>query len=205
MLTLYTFPTPNGRKASVMLEEVGLPYKVHRVDLQAGENKRPEFLATSPITKIPALVEELPGGKARRLFGSGAILLHFAERTGRLLPESLDDRAEAMSWFMLGVSDLGPTAVDMMRFSVRAPEKIPYAIDLYKGELMRCYGALDDRLAAAEYLGNSYSIADIACFPFIAAAAVAGGSLLDRFPNLKRWHDAVAARPAVQRGMQIPD
>ncbi|MFD1624059.1 glutathione S-transferase family protein [Azospirillum griseum] len=205
MLTLYTFPTPNGRKASVMLEEVGLPYKVHRVDLQAGENKRPEFVATSPITKIPALVEELPGGKARRLFGSGAILLHFAERTGRLLPDSLDDRAEAMSWFMLGVSDLGPTAVDMMRFSVRAPEKIPYAIDLYKGELMRCYGALDDRLATAEYLGNSYSIADIACFPFIAAAAVAGGSLLDRFPNLKRWHDAVAARPAVQRGMQIPD
>ncbi|RJF81767.1 glutathione S-transferase [Azospirillum cavernae] len=205
MITLYTFPTPNGRKASILLEELGVTYKVHRVDLQAGENKRPDFLAISPITKIPALVEELPGGKVRRMFGSGAIMLHFAERTGRLIPDSLDDKAEAMSWFMLGISDLGPTAVDMLRFSVRAPEKIPYAIDLYKGELMRCYGALDERLGAVEHLANSFSIADIACFPFIAAAAVAGGSLLDRFPNLKRWHDLVAARPAVQRGMQVPD
>lgn len=205
MITLYTFPTPNGRKASILLEELGVTYKVHRVDLQAGENKRPDFLAISPITKIPALVEELPGGKVRRMFGSGAIMLHFAERTGRLIPDNLDDKAEAMSWFMLGISDLGPTAVDMLRFSVRAPEKIPYAIDLYKGELMRCYGALDERLGAVEYLANSFSIADIACFPFIAAAAVAGGSLLDRFPNLKRWHDLVAARPAVQRGMQVPD
>ncbi len=205
MLTLYSFPSPNGRKASILLEELGLTYHVHKVDLVAGENKRPDFLAISPITKIPALVEELPGGKVRRLFGSGAILLHFAQRTGRLMPDDLDDQAEAMSWFMLGISDLGPTAVDMLRFSVRAPEKIPYAIDLYKGELMRCYGALDDRLAVAEYLATSYSIADIACFPFIAAAAVAGGSLLDRFPNLKRWHDAVAERPAVRRGMTVPD
>ncbi|MBP2228308.1 glutathione S-transferase family protein [Azospirillum agricola] len=205
MITLYTFPSPNGRKASVLLEELGLTYHLHKVDLVAGENKRPEFLAISPITKIPALVEELPGGRSRRLFGSGAILLHFAERTGRLMPESLDDRAEALSWLMLGISDLGPTAVDMLRFSVRAPEKIPYAIDLYKGELMRCYGAMDDRLAVAEYLATSYSVADIACFPFIAAAAVAGGGLLDRFPNLKRWHDAVAARPAVQRGMAVPE
>lgn len=205
MITLYTFPTPNGRKASILLEELGLTYRVHKVDLVAGENKRPDFLAISPITKIPALVEELPGGKVRRLFGSGAIMLHFAGRTERLIPDNLDDQAEAMSWFMLGISDLGPTAVDMLRFSVRAPEKIPYAIDLYKGELMRCYGALDDRLAEAEYLASSYSIADIACFPFIAAAAVAGGSLLDRFPNLKRWHGAVAGRPAVQRGMAVPE
>ncbi|MBK1836953.1 glutathione S-transferase N-terminal domain-containing protein [Azospirillum sp. YIM B02556] len=206
MLTLYSFPTPNGRKASILLEELGLPYAVHRVDLAAGENKRPDFLAVSPITKIPALVEELPGGRVRRLFGSGAILLHFAERTGRLLPEDEDERTEAMSWFMLGVSDLGPTAIDMQRFAARSPDRIPYAIDLYKGELMRCYAALEERLGMAEHLaGATYSIADIACFPFIAAAAVAGGGLLDRFPNLKRWHDAVAARPAVQRGMAIPD
>ncbi|CAO3407916.1 glutathione S-transferase family protein [Azospirillum largimobile] len=206
MLTLYSFPTPNGRKASILLEELGLPYAVHRVDLAAGENKRPDFLAISPITKIPALVEELPGGRVRRLFGSGAILLHFAERTGRLLPEDEDERAEAMSWFMLGVSDLGPTAIDMQRFAARAPDRIPHAIDLYKGELMRCYSALEDRLGIAEHLGGtSYSIADIACFPFIAAAAVAGGGLLDRFPNLKRWHDAMADRPAVRRGMAVPD
>lgn len=206
MLTLYSFPTPNGRKASILLEELGLTYAVHRVDLAAGENKRPDFLAISPITKIPALVEELPGGRMRRLFGSGAILLHFAERTGRLLPEDEDERAEAMSWFMLGVSDLGPTAIDMQRFAARSPERIPHAIDLYKGELMRCYSALEDRLGIAEHLGGTtYSIADIACFPFIAAAAAAGGGLLDRFPNLKRWHDAMAGRPAVQRGMAVPD
>ena len=206
MLTLYSFPTPNGRKASILLEELGLTYAVHRVDLAAGENKRPDFLAISPITKIPALVEELPGGRVRRLFGSGAILLHFAERTGRLLPEDEDERAEAMSWFMLGVSDLGPTAIDMQRFAARAPDRIPHAIDLYKGELMRCYAALEDRLGVAEHLGGTtYSIADIACFPFIAAAAVAGGGLLDRFPNLKRWHDAMAGRPAVRRGMAVPE
>ncbi|MBF5093339.1 glutathione S-transferase [Azospirillum sp. INR13] len=206
MLTLYSFPTPNGRKASILLEELGLTYAVHRVDLAAGENKRPDFLAISPITKIPALVEELPGGRVRRLFGSGAILLHFAERTGRLLPEDEDERAEAMSWFMLGVSDLGPTAIDMQRFAARAPDRIPHAIDLYKGELMRCYSALEDRLGVAEHLGGTiYSIADIACFPFIAAAAVAGGGLLDRFPNLKRWHDAMADRPAVRRGMAVPE
>ncbi|PWC36420.1 glutathione S-transferase C-terminal domain-containing protein [Azospirillum sp. TSO35-2] len=205
MLTLYTFPTPNGHKASILLEELGLSYAVHRVDLAAGENKRPDFLALSPITKIPALVEELPGGRVRRLFGSGAILLHFAERTGRLMPEDPDERAEAMSWFMLGVSDLGPTAIDMQRFAARAPDRIPHAIDLYKGELMRCYAALEERLGAVEHLAGAYSIADVACFPFIAAAAVAGGGLLDRFPNLKRWHDTVAERPAVRRGMAVPD
>ncbi len=205
MITLYTFPTPNGRKASILLEELGLTYKVQKIDLVAGENKRPDFLEISPITKIPAVVEELPGANRRRLFGSGAILLHYAERTGRLMPDTLDAKAEAMSWFMLGISDLGPTAVDMLRFSVRAPEKIPYAIDLYKGELMRCYGALDDRLSQADYLAGSYSIADIACFPFIAAAAVAVGGLLERFPNMKRWHDAVNARPAVRRGMAVPE
>ena len=205
MITLYTFATPNGHKASILLEELGLTYKVQKIDIVAGENKRPDYLAISPISKVPAVVEVLPGGRKRRLFGSGAILLHYAERTGRLLPESVDDRAEAMSWFMLGISDLGPTAVDMFRFSVRAPERIPYAIDLFKGELMRTYGALDTRLGEAEYLGGTYSIADIACYPFIAAAAVAGGSLLERFPNLKRWHDAVADRPAVKRGMAVPE
>lgn len=205
MITLYTFASPNGHKASILLEELGLTYKVHKVDILSGENKRPDYLAISPIGKLPALVEDLPGARKRRLFGSGAILLHYAERTGRLLPEDVDDRSEAMSWFMLGISDLGPTAMDMFRFSVRAPEKIPYAIDLFKGELMRAYGAMDTRLGEAEYLAGTYSIADIACYPFIAGAAVAGGSLLERFPNLKRWHDAIAERPAVKRGMAVPE
>ncbi len=205
MITLYSFATPNGHKASILLEELGLTYKVHKIDILAGENKHPDYLAISPIGKLPAVVEDLPGGKKRRLFGSGAILLHYAERTGRLLPEGVDDRAEAMSWLMLGISDLGPMAVDMFRFSVRAPEKIPYAIDLFKGELMRSYNALETRLGETEYLAGSYSIADIACYPFIAAAAVAGGSLLERFPNMKRWHDAIAERPAVKRGMAVPE
>ena len=204
MITLYTFPTPNGHKASIMLEELGIGYKVHRLDLTLGENKQADYLRISPIGKVPAILEELPGGKQRRLFGSGAILLHFAEHTGRLLPQG-EARGEALAWMMLGISDLGPTATDMFRFSVRAPEKIPYAIDLFKGELLRCYQALDDRLAEVEYLADEYSVADISCFPFIAVAATSGGRLRERYTNLMRWHDAVAARPAVQRGMAVPE
>lgn len=205
MITLHTFPSPNGHKASILLEELGLTYRVRKIDISTAENKRTDYLAISPIGKIPAVVEELPGGVRRRLFGSGAILLHYAERAGRLMPQSADQRAEALSWTMLGVSDLGPTSVDMFRFSVRAPERIPYAIDLFKGELMRCYTALEERLGGREFLAGDYSVADIACFPFIAAAAVAGGGLLERFPNLERWHNTVAARPAVQRGMAVPE
>ena len=203
MITLYTFPTPNGHKASILLEELGLSYKVHRLDLTVGENKHADYLRISPIGKLPAILEELPGGVQRRLFGSGAILLHFAEHTGRLLPQG-EARGEALSWMMMGISDLGPTALDMFRFSVRAPEKIPYAIDLFKGELLRCYEALDARLAQVEYLAGEYSIADISCYPFISVAA-SGGRLLERYDNLRRWHDAVAARPAVQRGMAVPE
>lgn len=203
MITLYTFATPNGHKASILFEELGIPYRVHTLDLMGGENKSPAYKAISPIGKLPAVVEELPGGTHRRLFGSGAILLHYAQCTGRLLPDG-DQQGEALSWLMLGVSDLGPAAVDMFRFSVRAPEKIPYAIDLFKGELVRCYDALEQRLGEVEYLAETYSIADIACYPFIAAAAVAGSGLLERYPNIKRWHDTVGERPAVQRGMAVP-
>lgn len=204
MITLYTSPTPNGHKASILLEELGLSYRVHRLDLAAGENKGADYLKISPIGKMPAILEELPGGVQRRLFGSGAILMHFAECTGRLLPQG-EARGEALSWMMLGISDLGPTAMDMFRFSVRAPEKIPYAIDLFKGELLRCYQALDDRLAQEEYLAGEYSIADISCFTFIAVAASTGGRLLERYPHMRRWHDVIIARPAVQRGLAVPE
>lgn len=205
MITLYTFNTPNGHKASILLEELGLKYKIHKLDLSAGEHKAPEYLAISPIAKIPAVVEELPGGVRRRLFGSGAIMMHFAERTQRLLPSSVEARAEALSWFMMGLSDLGPAALDMFRFSVRAPERIPYAIDLFRGELVRCYQAMESRLEEAEYLAGEYSIADIACYPFFAVAAAGNSELLERYPNLRRWHDVVAARPAVIRGMAAPE
>ena len=205
MITLYTFNTPNGHKASILLEELGLKYKVHKLDLSAGEHKAEDYLGVSPIAKIPAVVEELPGGVRRRLFGSGAIMLHFADRTGRLVPSSVDARSEALSWFMMGISDLGPAALDMLRFSVRAPERIPYAVDLFRGELVRCYAAMETRLAVAEYLGGEYSIADISCYPFIAAAAAANAEVLERYPNLRRWHDVVGERPAVRRGMLIPE
>ncbi|MBK3778493.1 glutathione S-transferase [Azospirillum brasilense] len=206
MITLYTFASPNGQKASILLEELGLTYKVHKVDLVAGEGRQPDYLAVSPIGKIPAVVEDLPGGRKRRLFGSGAILLHYAERTGRLLPDDEDERAEAMSWLMLGVSDLGPSGLSKFRFAVMAPEKIPYAIDYFKGELQRIHAAMEERLGGSEYLaGGTYSIADLACFPFVAVAAKAEGNVLDRYPNLKRWHDAVAERPAVKRGMAVPE
>lgn len=205
MITLYTFNTPNGHKASILLEELGLKYKVHKLDLTAGEHKSPEYLDVSPIGKIPATVEELPGGVRRRLFGSGAIMLHYARAAGRLTPVGDDARTEALSWFMMGLSDLGPAALDMYRFSVRAPERIPFAVDLFRAELIRCYVAMEERLADVEYLAGEYSIADISCFPFIAAAAAANGELLERYPNLRRWHDAVGARPAVRRGMSVPE
>jgi len=205
MITLYTFSTPNGHKASILLEELGLPYTVHKLDVMAGEHRAAGYLKFSPIGKFPALVETAADGGSLRLFGSGAILLHYAERVGRLLPSDPEARAECLSWFFLGISDLGPASVEMFRFSVRLPEKLPSAIDLFKAELMRCYSALDRRLAVAEYLAGEYSIADIACYPFIAAAALSPGALLERFPNLKRWHDLLGARPAVVRGMAVPD
>ncbi len=205
MITLYTFATPNGRKASILLEELGLAYTVHKLDVMAGEHRTADYLKFSPIGKLPALVETTADGKTCRLFGSGAILLHYAEQTGQLLPIDVDARAECLSWFFMGISDLGPAAVEMFRFSVRLPEKLPSAIDLFKGELIRCYNALDQRLSVVEYLAGEYSIADIACYPFIAAAALSSGSLLDRFPNLKRWHDLLGTRPAVVRGMLVPE
>jgi GST-like protein len=205
MITLYTYATPNGHKASILLEELGLKYTVRTLDLAAGEQHRPEFLRINPLGKMPALVEELPGGTPRRLFGSGAIMLYYAERAGRLWPTDAATKAEAMSWLMLSISDLGPTAGNLFRFTVRAPEKITYAIELFGRELDRCHAALDRRLGEAEYLaGPDYTIADIASFPFVAAAVAAGRELFGRYPNLGRWHDRIAERPAVQRGMAVP-
>lgn len=203
MITLYTFGTPNGQKASILFEELNLPYQVQIVDIESGENKRPEYLRISPIGKLPAVLEDMPDGR-RRLFGSGAIMLFYAEREGRLLPQDPDQRCEALSWFSLGIGDLGPTALDMVRFSVRAPERIAYAVDLFKGELMRCYHALEQRLSETEYLGGEYSIADIACFPFIRAAALRRENFLERFPAMGRWHAALSSRPTVQRGLVVP-
>jgi GST-like protein len=206
MITLYSFPTPNGHKASIMLEEVGLPYEVRKVDLMGGENQAPEFLEISPLGKIPAMIDHNTGAAPRRVFGSGAILEYLAEKTGKLLPQEVGARTEVWNWLAFGVSDVGPTSVDMFRFAVRAPEKLPYAIELFKSELNRCYRALDAQLARTEYLvDGDYTIADIAVFPFVATAGQSAPMLFEKYPNMKRWHDLVSARPAVQRGMAVPE
>jgi GST-like protein len=206
MITLFSYPSPNGHKASIMLEETGLSYETVRVELTTGENLTPEFLAISPLGKVPALIDNDTGNAPRRVFGSGAILEYLAEKTGQLLPSEVCARTEVWSWLAFGISDLGPTSVDMFRFSVRAPEKLPYAIELFRSELHRCYQALESQLSKTEYLIDSeYTIADIAVFPFIDIASQTAPILFEKYPNLKRWHALISARPAVQRGMSVPE
>lgn len=205
MITLYTSATPNGHKASIMIEELGLAYEVRTISLADGQHLTPDYLKVSPAGKIPALVLADAGGSPRRLFGSAAILQYLAETHGRLLPTDPAQRIEALGWLSIATSDLGPAAVSLFRFAALAPEKLPYAIDLFKGETGRCWRAIDTRLAGSPHLaGPDYSIADIAVFPFAAAAAKARPDFLDARPNIGRWYDAIAARPAVQRGMAVP-
>ncbi|MDR3514896.1 MAG: glutathione S-transferase N-terminal domain-containing protein [Azospirillaceae bacterium] len=202
MITLYHFPSPNGRKALIALEEFGLPYRVERVDVMIGEQFKPEFLAINPLGKVPALIDAEDGAPAQRVFGSGAILLYLAEKTGRLMPTDPVQRAEALSWLELAISDLSPAAMNLFRFFARAPEKLPYAIDLFKCELGRCWKAFNGRLADHPYLaGDDFSIADIAAFPFAAAKAKSAPGYFMEFPDLLRWHDRINDRPAVQRAM----
>jgi GSH-dependent disulfide-bond oxidoreductase len=206
MITLYSYPSPNGHKASIMLEETGLPYETVRVDITTGENLKPDFLAISPLGKIPALIDHDVENAPRRVFGSGAILEYLGEKTGKFLPREVCARTEVWNWLAFGVSDVGPTSVDMFRFAVRAPEKLPYAIELFKSELHRCYQALESQLSKTEYLVDSkYTIADIAVFPFITIASQTAPTLFEKYPGLKRWHGLVSARPAVQRGMSMPE
>lgn len=203
MITLYTYPTPNGHKATIMLEELGLEYRTVKVDLTAGEHRKPDFLALSPVGKIPALVEE-DGGTPLRVFGSGAILLHLAEKHGRFMPADPADRAEAHGWLGIGISDLAPAAVSLFRFAVMANEKTPHVIDHFTEELKRCWRAVDARLGEAEYLaGATYSIADISVYPFAETARRSNPKLLESLPNLGRWFGTVSARPAVGRAMNV--
>jgi GST-like protein len=202
MYTLYGAATPHGRKASIMLEETGLPYRIHLVDFAAGEHLADDYRRISPIGKIPALVDPDLDGASQRIFGSGAILLHLAEKSGLLLPGGGPRRAEALSWLAFGISDLAPAATELFRFSVRAPERQPYTIDVFRAELYRFYDAMAAQLGQTEYLATEYGIADIACFPFVAMAAALKPEFFPRFPALKLWHDRCAARPAVARGMQ---
>ena len=209
MLTLHTFTTPNGRKVSIMLEELGLPYRVQPVDITRGEQFAPDFLAISPNNKIPALVDDEAEGGPVSVFESGAILTYLAEKTGRFLPRSGQARYRTLEWLHWQIGGLGPMFGQLGYFGVRDKEKNPAAIERFRAESDRLLGVLERRLAASPFLGgDEYGIADIASYPW---AVNAGGSLKELLgdslavkPALRRWLDTVGARPAVQRGMAVP-
>ena len=203
MIDLHTWPTPNGHKVHIMLEEVGLEYRVIPVDINQGAQFEPDFLAISPNNKMPAIVDhDGPGGKSYSVFESGAILMYLADKTGQLLPKEMAQRYDVIQWLMFQMGGIGPLLGQTHHFRVYAPETIPYAVDRYTNEAARLYGVMDRRLAAHEYLAGDYSIADIACFPWLRRPERQGQSH-DDYPNLKRWFDAIAARPAVQRGVEV--
>ena len=200
MIDVYHWPTPNGHKVTIFLEEAGLPYRLHPVDIGKGEQFRPEFLAIAPNNRIPAIIDREPadGGPAISLFESGAILLYLAEKTGKFLAKDLRGRAETLQWLFWQMGGLGPMAGQNGHFNVYAPEKIPYAMERYTNETNRLYGVMNKRLADRSFLAGEYSIADIASYPWIVPHERHGQNL-DDFPHLKRWFEAIKARPAVQR------
>jgi GST-like protein len=200
MIDLYHWPTPNGHKITIFLEEAGLAYRIHPVNIGKGDQFKPEFLAISPNNRIPAIVDTAPadGGKPISLFESGAILLYLAEKTGLFIPQDLRGRADVLQWLFWQVGGLGPMSGQNGHFSFYAPEKIPYAIERYVKETNRLYGVMDGRLADRPFLAGDYSIADMASYPWIVPYARYGQSLED-FPNLKRWFEAIRARPAVAK------
>lgn len=204
MIEVYSWATPNGHKVHIMLEECGLPYRVHAVDIGAGDQFRPEFLAISPNHKIPAITDpDGPDGQPISLFESGAILLYLAAKTGRLLPADTRGKYEVLQWLMFQVGSVGPMLGQTHHFRLYAPEKVGYAIDRYTNEARRLYGVMDQRLARSRYLGGKdYSIADVAVFPWLRSWKNQGIDWAD-CPHLKGWFDEIGARPAVQRGVQV--
>ncbi|HEY0837464.1 MAG TPA: glutathione S-transferase N-terminal domain-containing protein [Azospirillum sp.] len=205
MIDLYTWKTPNGRKASIMLEEAGLPYRVHPIDISKDEQFDPAFLAISPNNKIPAIVDsDGPGGGPFAVFESGAILIYLAEKTGTLLPADPRDRSVALQWLMFQMGGVGPMLGQAHHFRKFARERIPYAVGRYTAEAERLYGVMDGRLAESAYFaGDACTIADIAVYPWLQRWDWQGIDLED-FPNVRRWMAAVGARPAVQKGMTVP-
>ena len=203
MIDLYFAATPNGLKAKLFLEEAQLPYRIVPVGLSKGEQFKPEFLAISPNNKIPAIVDHAPtgGGEAVQLFESGAILLYLAEKIGRFIPQDIRGRAEVLQWLFWQMAGLGPMAGQTGHFNVYASEKVPYAIDRYTRETSRLYGVLDRRLADRPFIAGEFSIADIACYPWIVPHEAHGQNLAE-FPHLKRWFESMATRPATMRTYQ---
>ena len=204
MIDFHTWNTPNGRKISVALEEMGLPYRVHPVDISKGQQFEPAFLAISPNNRIPAIVDpDGPDGRPISLFESGAILVYLAGKTGRFLPKSDRGKYEALQWVMFQMGGVGPMLGQANHFRNVAPEKLTYAIDRFTAEANRLYGVLDKRLATHDYVaGKEYTIADIALWPWLRAPQNQGVSI-DDYPNVKAWFEAIGNRPAVQRGVKV--
>ncbi len=204
MIEVYSWPTPNGHKVHVMLEECGLPYRAIPVNIGTGAQFAPDFLAISPNNKVPAITDpDGPDGQPISLFESGAILLYLAGKTGRFLPTGTRQRYEVLQWLMFQMGGLGPMLGQAHHFRIYAPEKLPYAVERYTNEARRLYGVLDRRLAKSRYVGGTeYSIADIAVFPWLRSWKNQGIDWVD-YPQLKGWFDEVAARPAVQRGVAV--
>jgi len=203
-IDVYTWATPNGHKVHIMLEECGLPYVAHPVNIGKGDQFAPDFLAISPNNKIPAIVDPQGlDGQPMSLFESGAILVYLASKTGRLLPTSDRARFEVLQWLMFQMGGVGPMLGQAHHFRLYAPEKLPYAIERYTNEARRLYGVIDRRLSQSAFVGGpDYSIADIAIFPWLRNWENQG-IVLNDFPHLKSWFDAMAARPAVQRGVKV--
>lgn len=200
MIDLYYWTTPNGHKVTMFLEETGLDYKIIPVNISTGEQFEPSFLEVAPNNRIPAMVDHDPaeGEAPISIFESGAMLQYLAEKTGRFMPADLAGRTEVMQWLFWQMGGLGPMAGQNHHFVTYAPEKIPYAMDRYVNETGRLYGVLNKRLADREFVAGDYSIADMACYPWIVPHERQKQNL-DDFPNLKRWYDAIAARPATVR------
>lgn len=204
MIDVYSWATPNGHKVHIMLEECGLPYQAVPVDIGAGDQFKPEFLAISPNNKIPAIVDpDGPDGRPISLFESGAILVYLAGKTGKFLASGDRERYEVLQWLMFQMGGVGPMLGQNHHFRQYAPEKLPYAIDRYTNEAKRLYGVIDRRLEASPWLGGQeYSIADIATWPWLRNWKNQGIELSD-YPQLKAWFEKIEGRPAVQRGVQV--
>jgi GST-like protein len=205
VIDLYTWGTPNGRKVSIMLEEVGLPYGVHPINIGAGEQHRPEFLALSPNNRIPAIVDpDGPDGAPISLFESGAILVYLANKTGKFLPGDPVRHYDVMQWLMFQMGNVGPMFGQLHHFKRNAPEPLAYPLERYLRETKRLYGVINQRLGESAYLaGADYTIADIATYPWVARHDWQGIELAD-YPAVERWFDEIGARPTVKRGYAVP-
>ena len=203
MIDFYTWPTPNGHKVAIMLEETALAYNTLPIDIQVGEQFDPKFMAISPNHRIPAIVDnDGPGGKPISIFESGAILIYLAEKTGQFMPTDPSARMKVLEWLMFQMGNVGPMFGQCNHFRSYAPEEVPYAVNRYTKEVGRLYGVMDKQLGRGEYLAGEYSIADIATFSWTLGYKRYGYNM-DDYPNVKRWQAALTARPGVSKGMDL--